>query len=188
MCQSLHNIIIVLHRPRDVVNIGAVVRAMKNMGLSHLRLVDPVPYTPDDVTRLSHRAEDILVGIRTYPDLDAVLADTIYVVGTTERARGSHSVRSDLRMLALELLQRVAVGSLALLFGPEDNGLDNDARDRCHVIVRIPTDPAYPSLNLAQAALLLMYERRMAALGDIPPPTRAPTPTSQSVLGLEKQR
>ncbi|GAB4207535.1 MAG: RNA methyltransferase [Roseiflexaceae bacterium] len=161
---ALDNLIVVLHRTRDVVNIGAVVRAMKNMGLSRLRLVEPVPFAPDDILRLAHRSEDVLDAARNYDTLDAALADTVYVVGTTARTRGEHQVRQDVRAFAPEVLAQTAKGPVALLFGPEDNGLDNQALDRCHALVRLPVDPAYPSLNLAQAAMLLMYELRTAAV------------------------
>ncbi|HEU4322193.1 MAG TPA: TrmJ/YjtD family RNA methyltransferase [Roseiflexaceae bacterium] len=172
---TLDNLIVVLHRTRDVVNIGAVVRAMKNMGLARLRLVEPPPFEPDDVLRLAHRSEDVLDAARRYDTLDAALADTVFVVGTTARARGEHRVRQDVRALAPALLAHAAAGPVALLFGPEDNGLDNQALDRCHALVRLPVDPAYPSLNLAQAAMLLMYELRTAA---VPPADAPPAPAA----------
>ncbi len=156
--QPLDQILVVLHQPRDVVNIGGVVRAMKNTGVSRLRLVAPAPFTPADITGIAHRSEDVLANTQVFPTLDEALADTSYVVGTTARVRGNHLVRSDIRALAPELLRRTAGGPVALLFGPEDNGLDNDALDHCHTIVSLPINPAYPSLNLAQAALLLLYE------------------------------
>jgi tRNA/rRNA methyltransferase len=159
----LDQIVIVLYQPRDVVNIGGVVRAMKNMGLHRLRLVEPVPFVPDDILRLAHRSDDLLATLQIYPDLDAALADAIFVVGASEHCHAEHPIRSDIRALAQTLLQRSAGGPVALLFGPEDNGLSKRELDRCHTIVRLPIDPDYPSLNLAQAALLLMYELRMAA-------------------------
>lgn len=161
---SLHEQgIVVLYRPQDVVNIGGTVRAMKNMGFRHLRLVAPVPFVVADIQRIAHRSEDILALTHFYTDLDAALSDVRYVVGTTERSHGQHTIRSDIRILARDLLAQFAGGQVALLFGSEDNGLDTAALDRCHTLVRLPTDPAYPSLNLAQAVLLLLYELRMAA-------------------------
>lgn len=172
---ALDHCIIVLHQPRDIVNIGGVVRAMKNMGLRRLRLVAPVAFDAADITGIAHRSEDILAAAQVYADLDAALSDTIYVVGTSARPRGAHVLRSDVRALAHELLGRAAHGLVALLFGPEDNGLDNAALDRCHTVLRLPTDPVYSSLNLAQAALLLMYELRMAAV-TLPNPQTDPIP------------
>jgi tRNA/rRNA methyltransferase len=82
--------------------------------------------------------------------------------------------------LAGEILARAAGGPVALLFGPEDNGLDTAALDRCHALLSLPCDPAYPSLNLAQAALLALYELRRAAQGEPAPPVpRAPAPAAE---------
>ena len=156
------NLIIVLHRPRDVRNIGGVVRAMKNTGLLRLRLVEPAPFDIADITGIAHRAEDVLARLEVFADLDAALADVHHVVGTSARRRGARQARSDVRALAVELRARAEQQTLALLFGPEDNGLDNAALDRCHTLVQLPLDPAYPSLNLAQAVLLLTYELWMA--------------------------
>lgn len=181
---SLDNIIVVLHRTQDSINIGGVVRGMKNMGLRRLRLVEPVAFEPEAVRRVAHRSDDLLDRMQIYADLDTALADTIYVVGSSEHRHSGRMVRSDLRMLAPELLARAASGPLALLFGPEDNGLDNAALDRCQVVVSLPTDPAYPSLNLAQAALLLFYELRLAgALPPLPAPPPEP-PTTHELATL----
>ncbi len=175
----LDQFVLVLHQPQDVVNIAAVVRAMKNMGLRHLRLVAPAPFDPADVRGIAHRSDDILAALQIYSTLDAALADAVYVVGTSEHRHSKHPVRSDLRSLASELLQYAAAGPVALLFGPEDNGLDHAALDRCHIVLSLPSDPAYPSLNLAQAALLLMYELRVAALAAPPlPAVRQPAPAA----------
>lgn len=176
---SMDNILVVLHRPRDVVNIGGVVRAIKNMGFRRLRLVDPAPFDLADVRGIAHRSEDVLDRLEIVPDLDTALADALLVVGTTARTRGEHPVREDVRALAPQILARAAAGPVALLFGPEDNGLDNQALDRCGLIVRLPADPAYPSLNLAQAALLLLYELRGAAHTPAAPPGPAPATQAQ---------
>jgi TrmH family RNA methyltransferase len=168
----LDQFIVVLHRPQDVRNVGAVVRAMKNMGFPSLRLVDPTPYDPADLLGIAHRADDVVAAIRTFPSLSAALADARYVVGLSERPRPDRPSRSDLRPLAAELVARAATaGPVALLLGPEDNGLDRAALDRCSLVLSLPADPAYPSLNLAQAALLVLYELRSAVA---PPPVAAP--------------
>ncbi|NNJ10256.1 rRNA methyltransferase [Chloroflexales bacterium ZM16-3] len=166
----LHNIVIVLHRPRDVRNIGAVVRAMKNMGFARLRLVDPAPFDMADIGGIAHRSEDVTTAMEVFPDLASALADMHYVVGTSARPHGGRAPRADVAALAGELLARAASGPVAMLFGPEDNGLDTAALDRCHALLSLPCDPDYPSLNLAQAALLTLYELRQAALGAPPPP------------------
>jgi TrmH family RNA methyltransferase len=171
--------IIVLHQPRDVRNLGAVVRAMKNMGFARLRLVNPAPYDPADLLGIAHRSEDLVAAIEHFDSLPAALADAYYVLGTSERSHPERPMRSDLRPLAGALLTRARSGPVALLFGPEDHGLDRAALDRCHAILSLPADPAYPSLNLAQAVLLLLYELRMAACEPPPlPPARTPAPVA----------
>jgi TrmH family RNA methyltransferase len=168
----LDRFIIVLHQPRDVRNIGAVVRAMKNMGFARLRLVRPAPFDPADIRGIAHRSDDIIAGMSIHETLADALADATYVLGTSGRARPGRPLRDDIRPLAAELHARAAAGPLALLFGPEDNGLDSAALDRCHALLSLPADPSYPSLNLAQAALLVLYELRQAAPAT--PPAAAP--------------
>lgn len=166
----LYEISVVLYRPRDVRNIGAVVRAMKNMGFAQLRLVEPAPFDVADIGGIAHRSEDIIARMQIFPDLGAALADTQYVVGMSARPHASRFPRTDVDVLSREVLAHAVVGPVALLFGPEDNGLDTYALDRCHALLSLPCDPAYPSLNLAQAVLLTLYELRRAALGSFPAP------------------
>lgn len=185
--RPMDQFIIVLHRPRDVRNIGAVVRALKTMGFRRLRLVDPLPFDPADLSGIAHRSEDLVAGIEVYSDLDAALADARCVVGTSERAHPERPMRADVRAFAAELVARAAsAGPVALLFGPEDHGLDNAALDRCHALLTLPADPAYPSLNLAQAVLLTLYELRMAALGPLPPPpSHSPATAAELAVTFE---
>ena len=187
LLRPMDQFIIVLHRPQDPRNIGAAVRAMKNMGFRRLRLVQPPPFTPADLTVVAHRSEDLVAGIEVYGDLDAALADARFVVGTSERAHPERPMRADARAFAAELVARAAsAGPVALLFGPEDHGLDHAAFDRCHAVLTLPADPAYPSLNLAQAVLLTLYEVRMAALGPLPPPpARAPATAAELAATFE---
>ncbi|WP_129671495.1 RNA methyltransferase [Candidatus Chloroploca sp. Khr17] len=155
--------IIVLQRPQDVRNIGAVVRAMLNFGFAELRLVEPAPFVEADLLGIAHRSEAIVARIRYEADLAVALAEARFVVGTSERSHPGRVVRHDLRPFARELVVRNATaGPVALLFGPEDRGLDNEALDRCDCVLSLPTEPGYPSLNLAQAVMLILYELHMA--------------------------
>ena len=172
----LDQIIVVLHRPQNPANIGAIVRAMKNMGVGNLRLVQPAPYTADDLLRRAHRCEDIVARIRTFDALDDALADTHFVVGTAAIPHPGHRLTYDLRSLGVEIVGRASTGSVALLFGAEADGLDREALARCHRVASLPTNPAYPALNLAQAVLLFLYEVRNAAEG----PQLAPAPPPQA--------
>lgn len=177
----MHELIVVLQQPRDVRNIGAVVRAMKTMGFARLRLVAPAPFEPADLLGIAHRSEDLVGAIELFDALPAALADARYVVGTSERAHPGRPMRADLRPLAAELVARAATaGPVALLFGPEHHGLDSAALDRCNLVLTLPTDPAYPSLNLAQAALLVLYELRMAAVApQAQRPASTPAPAAE---------
>lgn len=176
-------VIVVLNRPQDVVNVGAVVRAMKNMGFSHLRLVDPAPLAIEDILRIAHRCEDIVAAMTIHDSLDDALADSRYVIGTAAIAHHKRPLTTDIRGLADDVMVRTQQGNVALLFGQEDDGLDNYALDRCHCIAMLPSNPAYPALNLAQSVLLFLYEMRMAS-GKVQalPVSTAPLPASQADL------
>ncbi|GIV96307.1 MAG: rRNA methyltransferase [Herpetosiphonaceae bacterium] len=178
-------IVVVLFEPQDVVNIAGTIRAMKNMGLRRLRLVSPAEFDPYSIEGVAHRTADMIAATEIYDHLDAALADATYVVGTSARPRGARQMLARPRELAPELLARAEEGTVALLFGREDNGLPNWALDRCHRIVSIPSDPAYPSLNLAQSVLLLAYEVRMAAGAErqpFPLPRKAAPPATAEQL------
>ncbi len=161
---ALDAVTIVLHRPQEAGNVGAVIRAMKNMGISDLRLVQPEPFTHDELLRVAHRCEDILAGMTIYENLDMALAEMVYVVGTAAITHHKRPQTQDVRGLATDLIAKSAQGRVALLFGQEDDGLDNQALDRCHLVAMLPSNPDYPALNLAQSVLLFLYEVRMAAV------------------------
>jgi TrmH family RNA methyltransferase len=171
----LDNIVVVLCRPRKLVNIAGAIRAMKNMGLRRLRLVRPAEYNEYEIEGIAHRSADVLAATTQHATLDAALADAIYVAGTSARPREAGAPAIPLRAFAPQLVARAAVGPVALVFGPEDNGLTNAELDRCHVLLTIPTNPAYSSLNLAQAVLLVAYELRQALA--LPPPAPRQHPT-----------
>ena len=153
-----------MHKTEDPVNIGTAVRALANMGFTDLRLVDPVDYERKRILGIAHHCEELVDSIRHYPDLDAALADVTFVMGTVAVDHPNHPLTRNVRGLAADLLERTAHGRVALLFGPEADGLDLAALDRCHVILSLPVDPGFPALNLSQSLLLVLYEIRMAAM------------------------
>jgi len=163
--EALANVVVVLTEARDVVNVAAVIRAMKNMGLRRLRLVRPADFDPWRIEGIAHRTEDIVSAATLHDTLSEALADTTFVLGTSARARtaGRNYVRP--RDAAPGLVERAHDGVVAVVFGREDRGLSNEDLDLCHQVAVVPTDPAHPSLNLAQAALVLMYEVFLAASG-----------------------
>lgn len=158
----LSRVCVVLYEPQDPVNIAATVRAMKNMGVSDLRLVRPCEYTEHRLAGIAHATEDIIARIRHFDTLDEALAGCIRVAGFTARRRAAKRPIVDAREASQELLRFAGEGTVALMFGREDHGLPNDALDRAHVVATIPTTD-HASLNLAQAALLALYELHLAA-------------------------
>jgi TrmH family RNA methyltransferase len=169
----LDNIVVVLCRPQKLVNIAGAIRAMKNMGLQRLRLVRPAEYNPADIVGIAHRSTDVLAATTLHASLDDALADALYVAGTTARTRELVPRHATPREVAPELLARAEHGPIALLFGSEDNGLTAEELDRCHCVLRIPTDPHYRSLNLAQAVLIVAYELWQASEQPAPATSRS---------------
>jgi TrmH family RNA methyltransferase len=179
------SVVVVLHEPQELVNIAHVVRGMKNFGLRDLRLVAPREYDAYRVEGIAHQTHDLLRRVVVHPDLDAALADCVHVVGFTARGRTAKRNLQRPREAAAEILVRGAHGPAALLFGREDQGLTNDALDRCHRVVTIPSEPAYPSLNLGHAVIVMLYELALArGTGGraFKPPRRAAPPALHSEL------
>lgn len=181
----LENVTIVLDEPQDLVNIAGVVRGLKNMGLSRLRLVRPAEFDAHRITGIAHRAGDVVEAARHFETLEEAVADAVYVLGTTARGRTAERNYVRPREAAADLLARASQGPVAILFGREDRGLTNRGLDLCHAVAVIPTDPEYSSLNLAQACLVLAYELFLAAGGgdlELPEGKRATRPASQQEL------
>lgn len=156
---------VVLYESQDPINIGGVVRSMKNMGVHDLRLVRPCPYDPNRIEQVAHDTRDLVAGIRHFDTVDDALADCIYVVGFSGRRQATRWARHTPRTAAAAMLERAAEGRVAIMFGREDHGLPNDALDRCHAVCTIPTTDHF-SLNVAQACLLALYELHIQA-GDV---------------------
>jgi TrmH family RNA methyltransferase len=178
----LDSVIVVLYEPQDPVNIAATIRAMKNMGVSRLRLVRPVEYEAVRLEGIAHGTMDLIEAIEHRDSFDDAVADCVRVFGFTARRRAAKLRVIEPRAAAGELLDAAVDGPVALVFGREDSGLPNDVLDRVHAAVTIPTTE-HASLNLAQAALVGMYELHLAAADatrtiapprkDAPPPTNA---------------
>lgn len=177
------NATVVLHKPQDLVNIAVVIRGMQNFGIKRLRLVQPVEFSPHRVEGIAHKSGDIVRHVTVFDDLDEALADCTHVVGMTARGRTVKRNRQLPREAALEIRSHAEAGRVALLFGPEDKGLTNEDLDRCHRIVTIPTAPDNTSLNLAQAATLIMYEvYQVEADHEWKTPRRTAVPANREVL------
>lgn len=178
-------VLVVLHEPQDLVNIAHVVRAMKNFGFKDLRLVNPREYEPHRIEGIAHQTHDVLTRVRQFDNLDAALADCVHVVGFTARGRTAKRNLQRPREAAGEIV--AAAGGVALLFGREDKGLSNEALDRCHRIVTIPSSPSYASLNLGHAVVLMLYELALAR-GDETRPFKPPRRVVEAATVEEIER
>ena len=147
-------------------NIGAVARAMKNMGLSDLRLVQPKVFPHEEATARASGASDILERAVVTGTLAEALEDCVYVAGASARSRTINWPSMGPRDCAERLIMESANGPVACVFGPEKTGLHNDDLDLCHTLLTIPTDPGFSSLNLAMAVQVVTYELRVASMLD----------------------
>lgn len=174
------NLHIVLHRPRFPENIGAAARAMRNMGLSRLMVVEPENFDLEKIRRLAtHEAAHIVDGITRHGDLATAVGPMGYVAGTTARLGGERQAVSNPSEMAEKLVSMAENNPVAVVFGPEDRGLTNEEIRLCHGLVNIPT-AAFSSLNLAQAVMVLCYELFQA--GRSAPPAFSPRLASRHEL------
>ncbi len=180
----LANVTVVLHEPQDPVNIAATVRAMKNMGVADLRLVQPVPYEAHRLEGIAHNTRDVIDRIRVFDRFDDAVKDCVRLVGFTARRRAAKWRVIGPKEAADELLGAAVDGPVAMVFGREDSGLPNEILDRLHSAVVIPTSE-HSSMNLAQAVLIGLYELHLAA-GDatrvIAPPRKSAPPATEAQL------
>jgi tRNA/rRNA methyltransferase len=153
-----HNISIVLVEPQSPGNVGMVCRAMKNMGLSTLRLVNPCTLDHPEALKFAVSARDLLDSAEIYPDLASALADTPLSVATTRR----HGKYRQEIFTPKEIVAKFSADSggnrRAIVFGREDSGLTTDEVALCRWQATIPTAGEFGSLNLSQAVLIFCYE------------------------------
>lgn len=176
---------IVLLRPRNPENLGAVARAMKNFGLADWAIAELGTHDFEAARRVAVHAEELLDRPRVVRSLDEAVADCAWVVGTSSRrVRGKRRLSPP--EVAREALARTAEGRTALVFGDERSGLTNADVDRCHDLSVIPTAEGQPSMNLAQAVVVYAWELRRAALEAAaaarPPGTPAPAGATDAEL------
>lgn len=157
------NIRIVLVNTTHPGNIGGVARAMKNMGLRHLWLVEPRDYPNEQAVWRAASADDILDSAVVVPTLHDAIGDCQFVVGTSARARRIPWPLLGARQCAERIALVSAREQVAILFGREDRGLTNEELQVCNLHLNIPTSDAYSSLNLAMAVQIVAYELCMLA-------------------------
>lgn len=142
-------------------NIGAVARAMKNMGLGNLCLVNPVSFPDEASYARSSGASDVLDNATVVSSLDEAISDCVLVMGTSARGRKVPWPVIAPPDAAVKAAEHTSAGPVALVFGRENHGLSNDELQRCHYHIHIPSNPEYSSLNLAMAVQVVCYEMRM---------------------------
>ena len=139
-------------------NIGAVARAMKNMGLQELVLVRPKAFPHEEASARASGADDVLAAARVVATVAEALAGTGYVLATTARERDQYFRSLEVRAAAERAVAEAAHAPVAILFGAERTGLTNDDVQPAHALLRIPTGTSYASLNLAMAVQIVAYE------------------------------
>lgn len=168
MSTLLSRIRVVLCNTSHPGNIGSAARAMKTMGITRLDLVRPRRMPDEEAFALASGAGDVLEGVRVHGSLDAALSGTVLAAGFSSRRRELAPMLYSAREAAQELLSFAQHGEVALVFGSETFGLSIEELSRCHLLVSIPANPEYASLNLAQAVQIAAYELFMATSGDAP--------------------
>lgn len=165
----LDNIAIVLSHTSHPGNIGAAARAMKTMGLHSLYLVNPKSFPDPEADARAANAIDILQQAKVCIELDEALENTVLTAAVTARPRELSHTIFDARQGAIELVQQAQQQPVALLFGRENSGLTTAEVNKCQIIIHIPANPNYPSLNLASAVQVLAYELHMAQMENTAP-------------------
>lgn len=185
MLDLLQNILVVLVRPRFPENIGAAARVVANMGLGGLRVVSPLRLWDDPMRRLAREnGRPVLDAMSVSDTLEEALCDCVAAAAYTARTGYKRGRLINPKEAAPQVMTWAKEGKAALVFGPEDRGLNTEELDCCFLSVCIPTAEA-AALNLAQAVVVAAYEQRLAALnaedGSDVPETRGPAPKPSSL-------
>jgi tRNA/rRNA methyltransferase len=165
---GLDNIEIVLVEPQSSGNVGSVARAMKNTGFRNLTLINPCDYANNEAYSMACKADDVLKGATVYPALQECLNKTGIVVGTTRRMGRMRYPVLTLDEAVPKILELSSKNRVSILFGREDRGLENDEIPLCDILLEIPTDPGYGSLNLSHAVFIVCYSL-FSARFSVPP-------------------
>ncbi len=165
---------VVLHQTRSPDNLGAVARVMANFGFPRLILSDPATYAFRGAERLAVKGEAVLERMAVAKDLPEALTDCVYAVGTTSRTQLKGRAALTPEEAVRRLAEESARGRVALVLGGEQRGLSDEELAHCTDVIVIPTSEVQPSMNLAQAAAVLLYLcGREGAQAPVPP---APEP------------
>ncbi|TFH20927.1 MAG: tRNA/rRNA methyltransferase [Bacteroidia bacterium] len=149
----------ILYKPAVPGNVGAAARAIKTMGFSHLRLIDPCDHLCEEALMLAHGSHDILQSAELFSDFESAVADLDLVVCTTAKGRtAKHDYHSSRNLMGLLSNKKEQLGKVGILFGTEESGLPNQLILKSDMAMSIPMAGSYPSLNLAQSVMVTAYE------------------------------
>ena len=162
----LEKIRIVLVNTSHPGNIGATARAMKNMGLTKLSLVQPKQFPSLEALNRAAGAIDILDYAQVVDSLEEAVADCVWVAGTSARLRTIEWPIYEPRECVQQSLKFIDEGEIAIVFGRENSGLTNEELEQCNALLHIPTNPEYSSLNVAAAVQVVSYEYRLALVNE----------------------
>ncbi|MFP4555769.1 MAG: tRNA/rRNA methyltransferase [Bacteroidales bacterium] len=148
----------ILVEPAVPENVGAAARAIKTMGFTDLRLINPCDYLSDKALMLAHGSHDILENAKTYNSLEKAIADIDFTIATTAKQRWVKQNIIDSRELKSFIENKAdTINSIAIVFGGEESGLSNHNIELCDRAAAIPIANPYPSLNLGQAVMVFAY-------------------------------
>lgn len=159
MEKNLNNVYVVLIEPKNPGNIGASVRAMKNMGISHIRLVRPVDYREVvEQKKMGYSSQEIIEKSQEFDSLSNALADiSLVFLATQKKGKWKKNFITPEQTAEL-VLSRILKEKIAIVFGREDSGVTIDESQLANYLIYIPSAVTYPSLNLSQAVLVILYE------------------------------
>jgi TrmH family RNA methyltransferase len=152
------NISFILVEPKEPGNVGASVRAMKNMGFRNLELVKPGIFLTDEARQMAYDAIDVLENAKIHSSFREAIQDKTTLIGTTRRIGRRRGLFLSLRDSIKGIITAAKKNRIAILFGREDKGLKNQEVEECGFLITIPSDTSSPSLNLAQSVLVVAYE------------------------------
>jgi len=181
---SFDNIRVVLSHTTHPGNIGAAARAMKTMGLRNLYLVNPRQFPDAQAEAMAAGADDVLRGAMVCSSIDDALNGVVFTVAMTARMRDISIEVKTPREAMPRVLQHAATRQVALLFGTEMSGLTNEETGKAQLLVNIPADPEFSSLNLAAAVQVVCYELGVAAQSYLPDTPEVEPATHEQVEGF----
>ena len=152
------NISFILVEPKQPGNVGAAARAMKNMGFANLELVNPGYFFTSEAKQMSCQGVTVLEDAKVHKSFREAVEDKSLVIGTTRRLGRRRGLIVPLKESVRRIITVSKKNKVAILFGRERIGLTNLEIDECGLLITIPSDPATPSLNLAQSVMLVAYE------------------------------